>query len=153
MKSCTSVFTAFWKQTAECEREEGHKGNHEQVADDRLLSWSFDGAGGSAGYLENYTRTCPECGSRMHQKIGDICNRCASDENIYKLYGYGQALVYKNRIYYPHRKDSPHGGFSHHVFDVEFPAGKVVQHQLVHAGTVPPWYRERMPDNVNIHNF
>lgn len=153
METCTSEFTAFREYKARCERGEGHLGDHEQVVGDRLMVWSFDGAGGSAARLENYSGTCSECMSRMQSheaNDGGVCNSCAYYRNIYESYIRGTVIVHKGRIHAKHHRDSPQGGYANSVFTVEYPDGTTTINQLVGLGSVPPWYSERMPNNAVI---
>lgn len=147
--------TSLFGLELSCEREQGHKGQHQQAVvqtfkDKQVPSWASwsDGSGGLSA--DKGFTACLQCGA-MHDPrahYGDSperpCFHCRFWNELVEEYNKGKRLIIDGTSYAWGNEQ----GFGGRTFTVTTAEGTVTRKGLWYQGKIPWEFRDLMPDNA-----
>ena len=139
---CDDIYESHYgSEAAQCSREKDHHGQHQSFESIGSYSWSRGGGGVSSSKYGVVTR-CDWCGyvGIENEQPNGICKTCE--------YWSAMLASAKGGIVISGVRYSRGNGFGGKVFTINRFDGTSFDTQLVHNGAVPPFLRDKMPDNA-----
>lgn len=154
MTMCGDTTSMFGMALA-CEREQGHKGEHQQPTvqkfkDKEVPSWASWHRGGGGLSSDKGHVPCPQCGA-MHDPTGHYgdspekpCFHCRFWNDLAVEYTKGSRIVIEGHCY----AWGNERGFAGRTFTITDAKGTVTRKGLWSQGKIPWEFLPLMPDNA-----